>query len=70
VLLGGDPAELGWVVGIADELLWIVYAIVTRQWAFIVSATVYAAVCVRNLRAWRRVAADSSGRSPKTDTVR
>src|SRR6266545_4962444 len=46
---GRQEQPWGWVVGVADELLWIVYAIATRQWAFIVSATVYIAVCARNL---------------------
>src|SRR6266540_2810583 len=53
LVLVGQNIPWGWVVGIADELLWIVYAVATRQWAFIVSATVYVAVCARNLRTWR-----------------
>ena len=53
LVLVGKNNPWGWVVGIADELLWIVYAVATRQWAFIVSATVYVAVCARNLRTWR-----------------
>jgi hypothetical protein len=57
LVLLGRHNPWGWVLGIADELLWIAYAITTRQWAFIISATVYLTVCGRNLRAWRGVPA-------------
>lgn len=43
----------GWVLGLLDELLWTVYAILTRQWPFIISAVIYGAICVRNLRTSR-----------------
>jgi hypothetical protein len=37
-------------IGIVDELLWIAYAITTRQWAFCLSALAYAGTYARNLR--------------------
>ena len=66
LVLVGRNSPWGWVVvGIVDELLWVVYAVVTRQWAFIVSAVVYAAVCLGNLRTWRRSVAVRAGRDAR-----
>lgn len=42
--------RIGWSLNIAVQLLWITYAVVTRQWGFIVSACAYGYVFVRNLR--------------------
>ncbi len=68
LVLIGKNNPWGWALGILDEALWVVYAVTTRQWAFIVSAAAYAAICLRNLRAWRRdVTADSH---PGTGTAR
>jgi hypothetical protein len=54
LILLGKHNPWGWVLGIADELLWIAYAIATHQWPFIISAVAYTTICARNLRAWRR----------------
>ncbi len=54
LILVGRKNVWGWVVGMVDELLWIAYAVATRQWPFIVSAAVYLVVCFHNLRTWRR----------------
>jgi hypothetical protein len=42
----------GWAFGLADEALWVVYAVLTRQWPFIASALAYGFVCGWNLRRW------------------
>ena len=68
LVLIGKNNPWGWALGILDELLWIIYAITTRQWAFIISAAAYAAICLRNLRTWRRHATTNS--HPGTDTTR
>jgi hypothetical protein len=54
LLLVGRGSPWGWIIGLVDELLWIVYAITTRQWPFIASAIIYATVCARKLREWWR----------------
>lgn len=41
----------GFVVGLAVQVLWIVYAVVTGQWGFIGSALAYGAV---NVLGWCR----------------
>lgn len=56
--LAGRHSPWGWAVGIAAQTLWITYAVATEQWGFIGSALAYGLVSARNLRAWRREAAD------------
>lgn len=41
---------VGWSLNIAVQVLWFTYAIVSRQWGFIVSACVYSVVFSLNLR--------------------
>ena len=65
LVLLGRRNPWGWALGIADELLWIVYAVVTRQWPFIISAIAYTAVCLRNLRAWRRADLTGEAQQPR-----
>lgn len=44
----------GFAVGVAVQLLWITYAIVTRQYGFIASALAYGAVNTLGLIRWTR----------------
>lgn len=52
--LVGNKSLWGWYIGIAVQVLWVTYAIVTRQWGFIFSAIVYASVNIRNYLKWRK----------------
>lgn len=52
--LAGSGRKSGWVVGIAVQVLWIAYAVVTAQWGFIASALAYGTVNTRNLVRWMR----------------
>jgi hypothetical protein len=47
---GGRAVIAGWIVGAAAQLLWFIYAIVTKQYGFIVSAIAYGSIIVLNLR--------------------
>jgi hypothetical protein len=49
----GSRRSWGWGVGIGAQLLWILYALATEQYGFIVSAAVYGMVYTRNLLTWR-----------------
>jgi hypothetical protein len=51
--LAGRRSPWGWAVGVAAQVLWLAYALSTRQWGFIVSCFAYGAVYLRNFRAWR-----------------
>lgn len=67
LLLAGSKRKIGWAVGFGAQVLWIVYAIVTEQYGFILSACAYAAVYARNYLQWwaQEVAgelADAQGR--------
>lgn len=56
IYLAGRRKASGWLVGIFAQLLWISYAIVTRQWGFLFTAFAYGAVYIKNWQAWRREA--------------
>jgi len=43
----------GFAVGLTAQVLWIAYAIATRQWGFIASAAAYGTVHFIGLRKWR-----------------
>lgn len=43
----------GWGINLANEALWIVYAVRTGQYGFIAMAVAYGTVYVRNLRTWK-----------------
>jgi hypothetical protein len=57
--LAGSKLALGWLVGLLAQVLWVAYAIATRQWGFLASAGVYGAVYVRNWLCWRRKARET-----------
>lgn len=39
---------LGWLVAAAGELVWVAYAVVSRQWGFLALAAAFLIVYVRN----------------------
>lgn len=43
----------GWALGLAGQLVWITYALVTIQYAFVASAILHGTVYGINLRRWR-----------------
>jgi len=47
---GGRATIAGWVVGAAAQILWFIYAIVTKQYGFLVSAIAYGSIIALNLR--------------------
>lgn len=56
LFLAGSRKRVGWALGLAAQPLWLVYAVVTGQWGFILSAFVYGGVYLRNWLKWRREA--------------
>jgi hypothetical protein len=50
----GRKTIWGWLVLLANEVIWIAYALTTKQYGFIVSAVAYAIVYVRSFIHWRR----------------
>ena len=54
LFLAGSKRKLGWAIGMGVQVLWLIYAMSTRQWGFIVSAFAYGSVYARNYLRWRR----------------
>jgi hypothetical protein len=59
ILLAGSKRRVGWVVGFFVQPLWIIFALTTGQYGFILNACIYAAVYARNWWAWRALTASS-----------
>lgn len=54
MFFAGRKLWWGWGINLANEVLWIIYAIQTAQYGFIFMAVAYGAVYTRNLHSWRR----------------
>jgi len=50
--MAGNKSPLGWAVSFGAQALWIVFAIVTGQYGFIISAVAYGLVYGRNWKRW------------------
>lgn len=50
--LSGKKLQVGWLVGLMAQILWVYYAVATRQWGFIVSAFAYGTIYARNFLLW------------------
>jgi hypothetical protein len=50
----GKKTLWGWFVLLFNEILWTVYAVVTEQYGFIVSAIAYAVVYVSAYVSWKK----------------
>ena len=64
--LAGRKDRRGWMVGVGAQMLWVAYAITTRQWGFLVSAGAYGWVYAKNARAWEPVHDPDSTTSQET----
>lgn len=54
LLLAGSKRKVGWLVGFLIQPLWIIFAIRTGQYGFVLNAVAYAAVYARNWWEWRK----------------
>lgn len=54
LFLAGSKNRLGWAISFSAQVLWIIFAIVTKQYGFILSAIAYGWVYARNYLKWRR----------------
>lgn len=57
--LAGSKNLWGWVVSFGAQLLWIIFAITTGQYGFILSAVAYGWVYARNYLRWRKEQEDT-----------
>jgi hypothetical protein len=54
LLVVGRKYWWGWLVLLANEILWVVYGWKTSQYGFIVAAMIYGAVYIHNMSHWKR----------------
>lgn len=54
--LTGRRLWAGWAVSLGVQVLWLAYAVTSRQWGFVVAALAYGTMAGINLRRWRREA--------------
>ena len=52
IYLAGNKSQWGWALGFGAQLLWAVFAVVTGQYGFILSAVAYGIVYGRNWGKW------------------
>jgi hypothetical protein len=50
--LSGKNLRSGWAVGIFSQVLWIAYAIATKQYGFLLGAVLVGAMYVKNWFEW------------------
>ena len=50
----GKKTVWGWLVLLANEVIWVVYALITQQYGFIAMAIAYAFVYIKSYLEWRR----------------
>jgi len=48
----GKKVWWAWLIGLGAQVLWVAYAIATKQYGFVVSAGAYGWVYGRNARLW------------------
>jgi hypothetical protein len=54
IYLAGKKNLWGWAVGVFAQGLWIIFALVTEQYGFIVSALAYGFIYGKNFLSWKK----------------
>ncbi len=52
--LMGNKIKLGIVVGLANQLLWVVYAVMLKQYGLLIGVIAYTIIHIRNLAKWSK----------------
>jgi len=52
--LMGNKNKLGIVVGLANQLLWVVYAVMLKQYGLLIGVIAYTIIHIRNLAKWSK----------------
>ena len=58
IFLVGRKTIWGWLILCVNECIWILYALATKQYGFIVMAVAYALVYIKSYMQWRKDDAD------------
>lgn len=67
IYLAGRKSKWGWGLGLAAQILWLVFALTTDQYGFILTAVAYGAVYGKNLWQWHQE--DAPRRQAERTTV-
>ena len=54
IFLVGRKTIWGWLILCVNEVLWIAYALATKQYGFIAMAIAYAAVYIKSFMHWKK----------------
>jgi len=54
IFLVGRKTIWGWLVLCSNEVLWIIYALTTKQYGFIFAAVAYGIVYVKSFMHWKK----------------
>lgn len=69
IYLAGRKSKWGWGLGLAAQVLWLVFAVVTAQYGFILTAVAYGAVYGKNLWQWHREDSPTTHYSAEKSTL-
>lgn len=69
IYLAGRKSKWGWGLGLAAQVLWLVFAVVTAQYGFILTAVAYGAVYGKNLWQWHKEDRPSTHYSAEKSTL-
>lgn len=58
IYLAGRKSKWGWAVGLFAQTLWIAFALVTKQYGFIISAVAYGLIYAKNFVSWAELRDD------------
>ena len=58
--IAGKKSQWGWFIGLAAQVLWIIFATVTAQYGFYLSALGYGYVYANNWWKWRKEKRESA----------
>lgn len=69
IYLAGKKSKWGWGLGLAAQILWLVFALTTAQYGFILTAVAYGAVYGKNLWQWHKEDRPSTHYSAEKSTL-
>lgn len=52
--LAGRKVWWCWYINIANQVLWLIYAVITQQWGFILGTVFYSVVFIKNAYQWTK----------------
>lgn len=54
IYLTGKKLKIGWLFGLGTSILWVIFALTTKQYGFIISAAVFGYLHIKNYIEWNK----------------